>query len=939
MNKLNYLFLNLLLFFSFLNTKAQIDIDYEISANLNLNDETVIVSQIIKYKNIRTEKTNELFLYDWSNSYKNTKTPLSNRLAEEYNRSFYLSSKSKRGFTKINEISRNNNSLVWIREKNHPDIIKVFLPEYISLNEDVLINLKYSIKLPDQKFTGFGLKNNTSINLRYWHISLAPFINKNWILNSNLDIDDNSSLSSNFKIKWDYPSNFNLASNLNKLNVEYKKDRLINEFEGQGQVRAQFIFNKEKKIKLNKLDNEKILLTDLHHKYIDSIQLKKSQKRIDSFVSSLIKPFPHKKILVLKMDYDKNPFYGLNQLPKFLNVYSDKFFYEIRFLKAYLNNYLNELLIIDKRKNHWIINGLKTYIMIKFVETFYPDENLLGEFSDDFLLKPFKLSELKFNDGYEFFYEFSQRSNLQQPDILSKDKLIKFNEKIASPYHVGIGLNYIEKNIGKKNFNKHLKEYFSNTPIKEFEPFLLKKTKQKTKWFFNEYLKDRRAYDLKIKNVVLDKESISFRIEEKSRRSLPVKIGLIKNDSVIYKKWITLKNIDTIIKLKRLNADYVSLNPEINFPESNKKNNWKFIKSSSRIKPFKFTFLKDIEDPKKNQIFYTPIINFNNKYDGISMGMRLFNKKIKSQKFTIDTYPEYSFNENSWVGSFKSTIKFYNDYNDNYLTHFQIFGSSYHYNSSLRYTVFVPSLSWVFRTPDLRSNKRQLLNVSWFNVYREKDINIKTDPDYSILNLRYDYLNKGAIKYFTSRSSLELSKNFGKVIFENNFRKLFPSGRQLEIRFFAGKFLWYDYFKKDNFFDFNLNRITDYLFQYNYLGRSEKTGFYSQQYIPAEGGFKSKFDQSNVNDYMISINLYVGIWKWIELYADIGLVKNKYAKLKGYYDSGFRINLVPDYLELFFPITSSNGFEISQNKYSSKLRFVILFEPRTLTSLLTRKWF
>ena len=27
--------------------------------------------------------------------------------------------------------------------------------------------------------------------------------------------------------------------------------------------------------------------------------------------------------------YEKNPFYGLNQLPKFLNVYSDKFYYEI----------------------------------------------------------------------------------------------------------------------------------------------------------------------------------------------------------------------------------------------------------------------------------------------------------------------------------------------------------------------------------------------------------------------------------------------------------------------------------------------------------------------------------------------------------------------------------------------------------------------------------
>ena len=93
------------------------------------------------------------------------------------------------------------------------------------------------------------------------------------------------------------------------------------------------------------------------------------------------------------------------------------------------------------------------------------------------------------------------------------------------------------------------------------------------------------------------------------------------------------------------------------------------------------------------------------------------------------------------------------------------------------------------------------------------------------------------------------------------------------------------------------------------------------------------------NDFMISTNLYIGLWKWIEFYTDIGLVKNRYLKLKGYYDSGFRINLVPDYLELFFPLASSNGFEISQYKYNSKLRFKILIEPRTLTSLFTRKWF
>ena len=90
------LIFNFVLLVSYIKTSAQVDVSYEIKADLNLLDEIVEISQIIRYKNIRTEKSNELYLYDWSNSYKNTETPLSNRLAEEYNRSFYLSSKNLR---------------------------------------------------------------------------------------------------------------------------------------------------------------------------------------------------------------------------------------------------------------------------------------------------------------------------------------------------------------------------------------------------------------------------------------------------------------------------------------------------------------------------------------------------------------------------------------------------------------------------------------------------------------------------------------------------------------------------------------------------------------------------------------------------------------------------------------------------------------------------
>tara|TARA_S200000501_G_scaffold118965_1_gene111755 strand:- start:117 stop:860 length:744 start_codon:yes stop_codon:yes gene_type:complete len=245
-----------------------------------------------------------------------------------------------------------------------------------------------------------------------------------------------------------------------------------------------------------------------------------------------------------------------------------------------------------------------------------------------------------------------------------------------------------------------------------------------------------------------------------------------------------------------------------------------------------------------------------------------------------------------------------------------------------------------FRPFDLRSNKRQLLNFSWFNVFRDRDPDVPVTPDYSVFNILHRYNNSDAVNVFTTNSNFEASGKFGKIYFSSNYRKLFRSGRQFSARFFIGKFLWYNVSENDNnFFDFNLNRSPDYLFRYDYLGRSEDSGIYSQQFVPAEGGFKAFFDESSANDYMASINASIGIWKWIEFYGDIGILRNRNFSPLTYFDSGFKFSLVPDYFEIFFPLYSSNGFEPNQSRYATKIRFI--FTPRlsTLSSLFSRKWF
>jgi hypothetical protein len=152
-----------------------------------------------------------------------------------------------------------------------------------------------------------------------------------------------------------------------------------------------------------------------------------------------------------------------------------------------------------------------------------------------------------------------------------------------------------------------------------------------------------------------------------------------------------------------------------------------------------------------------------------------------------------------------------------------------------------------------------------------------------------------------------------------------------------GKFLYNN--TNSDFFSFALDRPTDYLFDYGYYGRSESSGFFSQQLIIAEGGFKSKLKTPYANQWLSSANVSYKLWNWIELYGDAGLLKNKFQRENFVFDSGIRLNLVTDYFEMYLPVYSSNGWEVSQPHYNEKIRFIITLSPKILVNLFNRKWF
>lgn len=909
---------------------------YTLDVNWDSAAETLDVKQNIQFINTQKTSLDSIYLNDWANAYSSTKSPLAIRLAEEFDRSFYLSKKSKRGSTTIKDLKINEKEQYWYRKEAQLDIIALKLEKPLQTGEKLNINLHYSIKLPEGKFTGYGKLKKENYLIENFFITLADFQNDRWQTLSNLDLEDIPNGKSDFEILFNLPKEFTIVSNLALHHEDVQENNIKHTFKGKGLREMIFHFGKNVHYTSYKTKEGKII-TDFKNENLNKEAAEYSLSKIQHFVTDFLGPSSHDLQLLSREKYNKRPFLGITLLPSSFLAYQSQFEFEIKTLSTLLRTRLNEMFSIPTREDFWFTEGLHFLLLKNYVEKYYPEKKVLGNILKlplvKNIVKLYHISDLKFKDGFKEYVEFIHRRNLQQPGFMSKAALIKFNERMGQPSQNALLMNYLEQTL---DFN--LKEFIAKAIQSKWTGKKLKEKFIAAQRF--EYqnqiaalMNGRTTIDLKIKKVRVQKDTVAFIVEEKSGSTLPFDIAFTRKDSTHYRATFFPTQRSTRLEFPIRDADYL----KINYPslaEFNPRNNVKKLKSVG--KPFKFSFVKDLEDPKKNQVFYNPRVNFN-VYDGISFGVRLNNKTIKSRPLTIVAQPVYSSLENTLIGSFSASYTNYKENSRNYFTQFGLAANSFHYDEGLRYTLLLPYVNFYFRNDALRNNKRELITLSGYHVNREQNTNSTANPNYNILSLNYLFSKNEAIDYFRFKGGLQGSDLFGKIESTTEFRKLLRSGRQFSFRAYAGKFLWRN--TTSQFFDFSLNRPNDYLFQYNYLGRSEVTGLYSQQFIMAEGGFKTAIPQPYADDFILATNFSMGVWKYFEVYGDWAMIKRQNQAAKGYFDTGIRLNLLPDYLELYFPIYNSLGLSFEEENYHSKIRFVITLEPRTLSGLLSRKWF
>ncbi|MFP4846225.1 metalloprotease [Winogradskyella sp. PE311] len=924
----------------------------DVNALVDVETKTITISQTIVYKNESNTTLNEIFLHDWNNSFSNKSTPLAKRFEEEFSTKFHLAKSEQRGFTLLTSINdtTNDEKLSFEYLKKHPDVIKVKLLQPLKSGESYSLHLDYILVLPDASFTDYGFTKSKDFELKYWYMTPAVY-NGKWNYYSNKNLDDLFVPKADVTIHITHPNNYKVSSELDLLNISFDKENKTQTtiLQGQNRVDTYLSLNKFPNYGLVQTDNF-VVVSNINEKGLVSEDKAILTDRITRFLNDNLGEYPHKQLLVSSIDYDKNPLYGLNQLPDFLRPFPDQFQYELKLLKTSLKKYLNNILLLNPRKEHWLSEGLQIYFMIKYVETYYPDMKLLGTLANVWGIRAFHAADLDFNFQYFLYSMEIARKNRDQPLNTSKDSLIKFNANIAGKYKAGVGLNYLDDFADDIDLSKHISEFLKSYKLKkvlisDFETFINAKTNKNIDWFFNDYVKTRKKIDFKIKTVKTTEDSIKITLKNKRNNAMPISLFKLSNDSVIGKQWVENISGTKTINLPKDSTDKFILDYDNRVPEFNQRDNYKSVNGSFlKNKPLQFRLFKDVEDPYYNQVFFMPLVEFNNIYDGLTLGTKVYNKTILRKRLNYKFSPQYATKSKSLTGSM-SAFYTHNLQGQNL---FDItYGLSAGYRSFAQDAFFTrirPSVSFSFRDDsDFRKDQVDRITARYVSITRELGTNAIIDeldePDYGVFNLRYTHFNPGIINYSRFSTDLQIADKFSKLSLNYEFRKLTKSNRNINLRLFAGFFIDNNTDPNSNFFSFALDRPTDYLFDLNYLGRSEDAGLFSQQLIVSEGGFKSVLETPFANQWMTTASLTTSIWRYVQAYGDVGFVKNKFSSANFVYDSGIRLNLVEDYFELYFPIYSNRGWEIAQPNYDERIRFIITVDPQVLLGLFRRKWY
>lgn len=900
------------------------------------------VSEELIYHNHSGKDLQTVKLLNWVSAYNRRGTSLVYRKLEDRNTNLHFAEPHELGKLLSLQV-KNADQEIPVHEISDENLL-LPLKEALAPGEKIKLQLHYQIQLPDRKFTGYGT-SDTQVALKYFFIVPDHFDPDNISPRKYVDIEESVNFNTFWTVNFDLPVNYFIESNLQQTQM--------NSFKGYLDSDPEFLISQ------NEYPSIKVSTDGMNTEIKFGYNLKPEEKQNLEFYLPLQLKFIKEKtglvperLFISEKFRSKEDFFGNNDISfwKFrFKLFTDAEKADLDYFGIITKKILDESIITDKQDNHWFKNGLKSYLEIQYLKKFYPDTKLLGALPESkiFGIKPLKLfhaSNVKLTERYGLAYQYIMSQNLDQKIDEKYAVLSNFNDMAISHFETGTLFSYAADKMGYENFDYLVQDFISKNTDKQIDPRdFLKELAEKDKrnTYLQDFIQHKNRVNFKLQRFKKEGDSLNVKISKNTPDEIPVKLQTETRDGEKKEYWIDTAGEDKTktVSIPALDVYKITLNDDYIFPEANYRDNFLYAKGLfSNMRKIKLKLIKDIPNPEFNEIYVNPRIRFSNTYDKFLIGFNFKNQSLFDQKFLYSVTPTYSTGTGKLVGLGAVAYSFLPAESMIRSLTFGVSGSQFHYDYDLAY-----KKASIYSNISFRKNPRSTVSrgVSISYNYFERDLNaemiLRNDYDrYNLWSLGYGYSDNQSIHEKSLSVNTQLMKDFNKVTAEGFYRWEFAPRQKLSVRLFAGYFIKNN--TRNNTFNYGISRVSDYSFSYNLLGQSATGGILSQQYVLADGGFKSLIP-GTVNKWITSVNVDTSVWKIFHIYADAGVYQNSNRPTQFIWDSGVKVRVIPDFLEIYFPVQSSLGFEPGFKDYARRIRYTLILNLSSIINAARRGWY
>lgn len=967
----------------------QQEVNYKINVRLNDVEHTLHADMEFEYINNSPHRLDSLIIHLWPNAYKNHKTAMAKQKFAQRDYSLLHMPASSLGYIDSLRFTQNDAELQMSYFEGYEDIAVVRLATPIEPGGRTIIKTPFFVKLPSGSISRLGHVGQ-SYQITQWYPKPAVFDMNGWHPMPYLTQGEFYSEFGSFDVKITLPANYTVGATGDLL-THSEMDRM-NELSKLPTVGASMEFpasSPEMKTLHYKQDRVHDFGWFADKRWIvrkGEVELPHSKRIVTTWALFT----PHELSL-----WEKTGIQSINDAIYYYSKWIGDYPYNactavdgtisagggmeypmvtviggtgsLSSLKTVIihevgHNWFYGILGSNERDNPWLDEGVNSFFETRTLlatseKDGAPELNVGGlNVGSMFGLNQFSYQYL----SEELLFLLSARGNKDQPIQAHSADYTNLNYGTIVYKKSAIAFNYLMHYLGEETFDKCMQAYYDEWKFKHPSPKDLRASFEKTSskdlsWFFDELVNTTAKVDHRAAGVKKVEGGYQLRVGNAGKVSGPFSVDVIRDGKQVSRQWFDGMGPQEVKKVvvKAQKGDVLIVNNIDGIPEYNKQNNR--IRTSGvfrKMEPIELKMLTRIDDPKTTQLFWTPLIGWNN-YNKWMLGVQLHNMTIPQRDFEWSLAPMYSLATNSVNGFAKLGF-------DNGKIAFGIKGQRFAlddiYFEPLHYTVAKPYITINLLPNRVKKDVKAYLGFEYVYAYREYKrwaYGIWDNKDDVTFVKDNDITNIGRVKFNWSkkmlRSDLRWSSSFDVINKETELRSSTAFVHQHAVSYdyiYRGKGkkairtrLYYGS-SSDNVIltASGLTGLHDYAYDGLFLGRTEIDGLLSNQFMRNQGALAvptnmlaSKHLASLNVEFDLPVTFPIGIYGGAAYvsghqYESVMGTEFKRPYEEFLWNAGVTVPLIRNIFQIYVPVLYSNQIKNEFKARDLKFGDTIMFE-------------